>query len=125
MKTVGRPLEKEIDKLERFADKLFVGDSITIESSLWDDGDVHYNLFSTIGSGSREGYSNDIHNHREVIKYKRGDTYAVYLNRLEYPVDEHKACKQSYLQKKLIDFKTEEIIESDLLIDEFANRYLY
>lgn len=103
MNAVGRPTEDELDRFEELADEYFVGDSWTIEASLWDDGDVHFEAFTTLGNKHRDGYPNDLWNHRQKIVYERGDEFAHYYNVLEWPHEEHQA---SAIQK-LNEFEIE------------------
>ena len=79
---VGRPTESEIDRIEELANRLFVDDSWTINSKMWDDGDVHLTAYSTVGTSYDEGYPSEVVHHRQFIIYERFNEEAVYLNKL-------------------------------------------
>lgn len=83
MKTIGRPQEEELDRMEELVDELFVGDSWGIAATFWDDEDVHLRAYSTLGTNVYEGYPMYVISHKQEIIYEREDNEAVYRNRVE------------------------------------------
>jgi len=84
MNEIGRPTEEELDRMEAFAEEYFVGDRWAIDAMLWDDGDVHLEAFSTLGTSFERGYDEDVKAHRQIIKYERGPKQWVYINKVSY-----------------------------------------
>lgn len=84
MRSVGRPTEAELDRLEELVDQYFVGDRWAIDAKLWDDGDVHLEAFSTIGTSHAAGYDENVASHRQIIRYERQSQLCEYENRVSY-----------------------------------------
>jgi len=84
MKQIGRPTEEELDRLETFAEEYFVGGRWAIDAKLWDDGDVHLEAFSTLGTSFDRGYDEDVKAHRQIIRYERSTNRWVYINKVSY-----------------------------------------
>jgi len=82
MNRIGRPTEEELDRMEAFAEEYFVGDRWAIDAMLWDDGDVHLEAFSTLGTSHDRGYGPNIASHRQIIRYERSTSRWVYINKV-------------------------------------------
>lgn len=83
MNEVGRPTSEELDRMEELVDEYFVGDSWATEIRCWDDGDVHINAYSTLGTNYDDGYPVEVRYHRQNILYKREDNECFYKNVVE------------------------------------------
>jgi len=103
MNDVGVITEEEHERIKEAVEKHFVGDTWAIEASLWDDGDVHLEAFSTIGNSNHAGYSDDVWNHQQVIVYERDDVFK-YQNRVEYRCEGHRVKEMQVLQEKELDW---------------------
>lgn len=84
MNEIGRPTDEELDQMQSFAEEYFVGDRWAIDASLWDDGDVHLEAFSTLGTSFDRGYDETVKAHRQIIKYERSASRWVYINKVAY-----------------------------------------
>lgn len=98
MNEIGRPTEEELDRMEAFVEEYFVGDRWAIDAKLWDDGDVHLEAFSTLGTSFERGYDEGVKAHRQIIKYERGPNQWVYINKVSYTG----ARKSKYLKEEVI-----------------------
>jgi hypothetical protein len=84
MDKVGRPTDSEISRMEELVNTYFGGERWAIEAKFWDDGDVHLEAYSTIGTGFERDYPNNVSHHRQLIRYERESGKCTYLNRVTY-----------------------------------------
>ncbi len=84
MKSVGRPTEAELNRLKELVEQYFVGDRWAVNAEFWDDGDVHLEAFSTIGTSHAAGYDDNVAYHRQIIRYERQSQLCEYENRVSY-----------------------------------------
>ena len=87
MRSVGRPAGEELDRIEELAEMYFHKDRWAIDAFFWDDGDVHIEAFSTIGTGYEHAYPDEVNNHRQIIVYERDAEILKYKNRIELKND--------------------------------------
>lgn len=97
--TVGRPTDDEIDRVEELVEEHFGDNPYGIKVKLWNDGDVHMVAYSTIATNCTGGVPKGVLEHRETIKYERGDVciYREYY-RKEFPE------QNEVLERTEIDF---------------------
>lgn len=72
--------DEEISMVEELVEEMFVGDNYAINITAWDDGDVHIEAHSTIGTNCNEGYPMYVVYHRQIIEYERYDNELLYWN---------------------------------------------
>jgi len=79
--------DAERERIYELIDKYFVGDRFSIDERLWDDGDAHITVYSTLGTNCNEGYPMRAIAHRQILEYERKAGTCVYRNfvRMENP----------------------------------------